>query len=1071
MTEVSPKPLPPLVGVGVYDLEDPPQLRDLSGAGAWRFFVINGGRPLGSVDLLSGAHNVTPAFVEAGVVGRAMHARIRERLIDSLCARMSVPRDPEPDRAPSVSVVVCTHGRPDHLPRCLASLAELDPAPSEVIVVDNDPGPRDSRALIDGYGFTYVREDRRGLDNARNAGVRAASGELVMFTDDDCVVSPGWLRALAVVFADPSVGAVTGPMFPYRLQTRSQVRMESVAGMGRGFWRRAFDWQTITPVHAAAIGVGANMGFRRADLRSLGDEPFPAELDAGTATESGGDTYVIARLVAGGRRIVYTPALYGFHDHRLDPTALRRAVRGYGVGISAAMSKLLVEDRELDAWRGWAWLFTQHVRAQRRRLVDRTPPGEVRASIGYMKGGLLGPRRWREALREQSRHPRSAATALRAPSAGPAPGDASSVARSATEAPRSEPVVTIVIPTRGRVTSLARCLDSLGGQSVGMDTFEVILVDDNELPGTLGPALAAARGVNVRVLASGRQGASAARNLGAREARTELILFMDDDMVASPTLLERHLDRHRDRAGVAVVGAYWPAPPQFGLAASAVGLWWSQTFESMRLGGRPTFMWMLSGNLSVLREHFFAVGGFPDDIPYRREDWDLGMRWLNAGHEIVYAPDAWVDHEFSQCPADRLRGAELEGFGDAVLSRKYPGISGVLPIVGHRDLAAASSARRVVHRVLRSPFGYATALRLLDGLERANLRSSWMRLFGILQSVAYKAGLERAGRGPGETRETVVTCELLSEKPFGSPGPIAPSVDVTLGGEKVVRVRPFEGFWNAAVADQIAYALDDPTLERVGAHHRWVATREGESDARGEVRVVSSQAIDMGPQMEARFLAWLPGPEAASDPRWIDEALVAFDDECVSVVFGTGVGDDRPLQPLYLHDRGRPPTIAPGESPSYVIARSRLLEQTGVTTHAATRDPLCLLGAALAAGATVARRDVHGLPRRGARPVREGREYARAQRAYRQGGAPVLAQALATAAWSILRHRGRPPVAELGFDLGRAVEALVGTARAVLTPGSARAGGRSAADPSRRGPRGGAAAATGSRASRPTVHS
>jgi glycosyltransferase involved in cell wall biosynthesis len=1033
MTEPSPDPPPPLVGVAMYDLGDPPDLRDLSGPEAWRFFVIDAGRPLGSVDLPSAADDVDPAFIEAGIAGRVMHAHIRDRLVDTLCARMSVPRAPEPAAAPQVSVVVCTHGRPDHLPRCLASLAELDPTPHEVVIVDNDPGLHDSRVLVERYGFTYVREDRRGLDNARNAGITAASGDIVMFTDDDCVVAPGWLSALLEVFADPSVAAVTGPMFPYRLQTRSQVRMESVAGMGRGFWRRAFDWQTITPVHAAAIGVGANMGFRRADLLSLGAEPFPPELDAGTPTESGGDTYVIARLVAGGRRIVYTPAIYGFHDHRVDPAALRRAVHGYGVGISAAMNKLLVEDREWDAWRGWAWLFTQHLRAQRRRLVGRTPPGEVRASTGYMRGGLIGPWRWRQARREQSAHPPPAPSHQTPPS----PGFAAADATRSRQPGGSEPAITIVIPTRGRVTSLARCMASLRGQTVGVDAFEIVLVDDNEVPGTLEPALAAAAGIHARVVASGRQGASAARNVGAREGRTKLILFLDDDMVASPTLLERHLERHRGGEGVAVVGAYWPAPPQFGLTASAVGLWWSQTFESMRRGGRPTFMWMLSGNLSIPRERFLDVGGFPDDIPYRREDWDLGMRWLNAGHEIVYAPEAWVDHEFSQRPADRLRGAELEGFGDAVLSRKYPGISGALPIVGHRDLADASSVRRVAHRLLRSRPGHAAALSLLAGLEWANLRTAWMRLFGILQSVAYKAGLERAGRGPEEMRETVVTCELLSDAPFGSTGPIAPSVDVTVDGEKLLRVRPLEGFWNATVADQIAYALDDRTLERIGAHHRWVATRQAESAARARVHVIDHEVAGPPHRKDAEFLAWLPGSRVPSDGRWIDEALLAFQDERVAVGFGTGVGDNLPLQPLYLHDQARPPTIAPGESPSYLIVRSGLLDRANVTVLTATRDPMGLLGTAVAGGATVARRDVHGLPRRVPRPIREGREFARAQRAYAQGGAPVLAQALATAAWSIVRHRGRPPAAELGFNLGRAVEALISTAVAVLTPGSA----------------------------------
>ena len=63
------------------------------------------------------------------------------------------------------------------------------------------PAREDSRAVIEAAGATYVREDRRGLDHARTAGLRAAGGELVAFTDDDCVPAVRWLADLGELFA------------------------------------------------------------------------------------------------------------------------------------------------------------------------------------------------------------------------------------------------------------------------------------------------------------------------------------------------------------------------------------------------------------------------------------------------------------------------------------------------------------------------------------------------------------------------------------------------------------------------------------------------------------------------------------------------------------------------------------------------------------------------------------------------------------------------------------------------------------------------------------------------------
>ena len=100
--------------------------------------------------------------------------------------------------------------------------------------MDNAPGPADCREKVLAAGARYIREDRVGLDHARRAGLLAATGDLVCFTDDDCVPAVHWLRRLPALFADPSVGAVTGPAFALELATLPQVRFEDSNGFDRG---------------------------------------------------------------------------------------------------------------------------------------------------------------------------------------------------------------------------------------------------------------------------------------------------------------------------------------------------------------------------------------------------------------------------------------------------------------------------------------------------------------------------------------------------------------------------------------------------------------------------------------------------------------------------------------------------------------------------------------------------------------------------------------------------------------------------------------------------------------------
>lgn len=242
--------------------------------------------------------------------------------------------------APSVTVVVCTRDRPGPLATCLAALARLNPAPDEILVVDNAPTSADTRAAVGRQpGVRYVCEPRPGLDHARNRGAREATCDVVAYTDDDVVPHPSWIRGLRRGFAHADVDAVTGLVLPAELETDAQRAFERHWGFHRGYqpttYGPAYFRRTVgrgAPVWE--IGAGANMAFRRSVFDAVGE--FDERLDVGAAGCSG-DSEFWYRLLAAGRTVRYEPTAVVHHLHRRTDAELHRQIGAYMSGHTAAL--------------------------------------------------------------------------------------------------------------------------------------------------------------------------------------------------------------------------------------------------------------------------------------------------------------------------------------------------------------------------------------------------------------------------------------------------------------------------------------------------------------------------------------------------------------------------------------------------------------------------------------------------------------------------------------------------------------------------------------------------------------
>ena len=112
---------------------------------------------------------------------------------------------------PLVSVIVPVRNEEHLIAQCLRSLLDQDYPKDrlEVLVVDNDSTDR-SREIIRQFPVQYLFEKKKGASAARNAGARAARGDLLAFTDSDCVVPSHWVSRLVSALNEDSVDAVGG---------------------------------------------------------------------------------------------------------------------------------------------------------------------------------------------------------------------------------------------------------------------------------------------------------------------------------------------------------------------------------------------------------------------------------------------------------------------------------------------------------------------------------------------------------------------------------------------------------------------------------------------------------------------------------------------------------------------------------------------------------------------------------------------------------------------------------------------------------------------------------------------
>ena len=302
-------------------------------------------------------------------------------------------------------------------------------------------------------------------------------------------------------------------------------------------------------------------------------------------------------------------------------------------------------------------------------------------------------------------------------------------------------MIDVIVATYNRPKQLARCLDALGRQR-GVD-FRAIVVDDCS-PQPVDATLDRSRyGFPITVIRTeGNSGPAHARNLGVANSNADLIVFIDDDVVADENLLSRHQESHERLGDHQVVIGPLAAPPDW--KSTPWTRWEAETiaaeYRRMVAGVyAPTWRQFFTGNASLRSADFVRAGGFNESF-LRAEDIEFAYRMHRLGCSFVFDPQAIGWHYSDRSLESWRKIPRLYAWSDRALDGLYPELR--WQDLMERERQGRHAATRLVERTLRhigarraGAKGAITAARGAAGIGANRIAS---RLLSMAYELEYR---------------------------------------------------------------------------------------------------------------------------------------------------------------------------------------------------------------------------------------------------------------------------------------------------------------------------------------------
>jgi len=246
-----------------------------------------------------------------GLVDRDRHRKPAYRSVQNLY-QGQLP--PPPEEAPKISVVICAYNAERTMDACLASLRQLRYPSFEVVIVNDGSTDRTLEISQRYPEMKLISQENKGLSVARNVGMENATGDIIAYTDSDCVVDPDWLTYLAYRFVHSGFVAVGGPNLP---PPEDSMVASCVAAAPGGPTHVLVDDEVAEHI------PGCNMAFTKAALMEVdGFDPLHRA--------AGDDVDLCWKLQNRGHAIGFSPAAMVWHFRRNTVKAYLKQQMGYG---------------------------------------------------------------------------------------------------------------------------------------------------------------------------------------------------------------------------------------------------------------------------------------------------------------------------------------------------------------------------------------------------------------------------------------------------------------------------------------------------------------------------------------------------------------------------------------------------------------------------------------------------------------------------------------------------------------------------------------------------------------------
>ena len=230
---------------------------------------------------------------------------------------------------PRVSVIVPVKNGAQKIAGLLDSLMQVDYDREmlEIVVVDGNSSDNTREIVLRYPTVKLLTEERPGLNAARNTGIKNSTGEVIAFTDSDCIVSKNWVKKIVEDFGEKEVGCVGGNALRFYDDLISRYCDESLMPVMRIFTEKKTLNEVKPPVQYPA---GCNMAIRRSILAEAGE--FDENIEYGFDEDE-----LVERICSTGHTMVLDPDLLVSHKHRSSVQELLKQTFRYGRGMGVLL--------------------------------------------------------------------------------------------------------------------------------------------------------------------------------------------------------------------------------------------------------------------------------------------------------------------------------------------------------------------------------------------------------------------------------------------------------------------------------------------------------------------------------------------------------------------------------------------------------------------------------------------------------------------------------------------------------------------------------------------------------------